>query len=79
MDGMFYGIGRRASSWDIGDISQWNTTSVKSITSMFNMAGKRTSVLDLSKWNVSVTERHDSFIDSTQTMVISPKWVVTIQ
>jgi len=42
-------------------------------------AAQKRNITYFITWNVSITERHDSFIDSTQTMIIAPKWVVTIQ
>ena len=38
---MFYYAGCTATSWSVGDISNWNTSNVTDMSYMFNSAGNK--------------------------------------
>ena len=57
--------GKNASSWSIGDLSEWDVSNVTSMSGMFSSAGYTSSVWsigDLSRWDVSsVTSMNNMF------------------
>ena len=52
---MFYHAGKLSTTWNIGTLSNWNTSKVTDMQSMFNLAGfsANSLILDLSNWNTS--------------------------
>ena len=55
MSYMFQYVGYSATTWNIGNISSWNTSSVTDMRYMFSYAGYKAATfnLDLSSWNTS--------------------------
>ena len=56
MGSMFYIAGRNAITWNIGDLSNWNTSKVIDMSYMFYCAGYSAitfNIGDLSNWNTS--------------------------
>ena len=73
---MFYYAGYNATTWDIGDLSGWNTANVTNMHYMFYCAGYKATTygaLDLSGWNVANVTNHSSF--KTATWITEPTWV----
>ena len=62
---MFAGVGLSASTWSIGDLSDWDVSSVTNMSSMFYSAGIGATIWDIgdiSRWDVSnVTEMFRMF------------------
>ena len=65
MYNMFHRVGYWASTWNIGDLSGWDTSKVTNMYGMFDSIGRCASILsigDLSGWNTSqVTDMSDMF------------------
>ena len=65
---MFYYAGNSATSWDIGNLSNWDTSQVTGMSSMFSFAGENATswnIGSLSSWNTSkVTNMSNMFLST---------------
>ena len=68
MSFMFSYAGYNATSWNVGDLSSWDTSNVINMENMFAAAGNMSTIFDignLSNWNTSkVDTMHMMFMDS---------------
>ena len=77
MNYMFNFAGYSATTWDIGDLSGWNTANVTNMDFMFDGAGDeaaRARALNLSGWNVAKVTTHANFKTKTATWITEPSW-----
>ena len=75
MKGMFRYSGPQASSYQIGDITGWDVSSVTTMEEMFYQAGyKAIWSINLSGWNVKKGVSYTNFNKDVESKVISPKW-----
>ena len=75
---MFYQAGYNATTWSIGNLSSWNTSSVTNMYNMFSHAGYSATTfnLDLSTWNTSsVTNMYNMFYNAGYS---ATTWSITI-
>ena len=65
MDSMFSQAGRNATTWSIGDLSNWNTSKVTNMQEIFSGAGYNAAsfVLNLSNWNTSKVRYASEFFN----------------
>lgn len=74
----FRGAGHNATTWSIGDISNWNTSRVTRMDSMFRDAGiNAIALLDLSGWNTSNVTVMDYMFNNCaklKTIYVSELW-----
>ena len=75
MKGMFRYSGPLAASYQIGDITGWDVSSVTTMEEMFYHAGFKASwTMNLSGWNVKKGVSNTNFNKDVESKVISPKW-----
>ena len=55
MGWMFHQAGYSATTWNIGDLSNWDTSNVTSMSSMFSSVGRSAAVVDIGTLNVYAT------------------------
>ena len=73
---MFAWAGEAASTFYIGDIGKWNTSSATIMDCMFFRAGlNATYTLNLSSWNVNNVVSHQFFNNWVVEKITAPTWV----
>ena len=73
---MFYYAGYSATTWSIGGLSSWNTSSVTNMGYMFDYAGyNATWTLNCTSWNVNKVTSHTDFNYGVTSKVTAPTWV----
>ena len=74
-DNMFRQSGMRSKTWDIGNISNWNTKNVTNMRYMFfQTATGANFTLDLRNWDVSKVTNHDNFNTMIENKVLAPNF-----
>ena len=71
--GMFSEAGCNATTFSLGDLSNWDTSNVTNMGAMFNRAGYKASyTLDLRSWNVKKVTKYTYFNNGVSTKVKAP-------
>jgi len=72
---MFDQAGYYAATWNIGDLSKWNTSKVTDMKGMFNLVAVNADswrTINLSSWDVSQVIFYDNFNVNSADKVIAP-------
>ena len=83
MERMFSSAGRNATTWSVGDLSGWDTSSVTNMSRMFNSAGRNATTWDIGNlnyvdedhkgWDVSKVTNHSYFVVWSQANIDTSK------
>ena len=73
MEGMFEFEGASSKLTSVGDLSDWDTSQVKYMGSMFSNASSLTSVGDLSSWDTSSLIAFDNMFEACNQLNVSIK------